>query len=318
MQLFHLHRAEPAHPAKVVAAKVHQHVVFSQLLFVGQKFDFQCLVLLVGLSAGAGTCQRKGVQHAVFQLDQRFRRGPGHLHIGAGEIEHIRRWVDGAQHPVGPQQTAFKGGRQPVGKHDLKDLALADGVLCLLHHPAVSRLVKKRLWFVQQSSGGFLLLGSGLQKLCQTVQPEDGFVIVRFQRVRLQRHIHDEHDLLPQVIKGNHLIEQHQVHILEILRVLRLCAGLWLTVAEVIVGKVAYKAAGEGGQVCKARAFVLGQNLPQHLRGVLCFKSEFPGLHHAIPAGDLHFGIQTQNGVAAPLFAGLGALQQVAVGGDVL
>lgn len=104
--------------------------------------------------------------------------------------------------PVGPQQTAFKGGRQPVGKHDLKDLALADGVLCLLHHPAVSRLVKKRLWFVQQSSGGFLLLGSGLQKLCQTVQPEDGFVIVRFQRVRLQRHIHDEHDLLPQVTKA--------------------------------------------------------------------------------------------------------------------
>jgi hypothetical protein len=70
----------------------------------------------------------------------------------------------------------------------------------------------------------------------------------------LTLHIHDEHDLLLQVIKGDHLIEQHQVHVLEILRVLRLCAAIWLTVAKVIVGKVAYKAAGEDGQVCKAWA----------------------------------------------------------------
>ena len=186
------------------------------------------------------------------------------------------------------------------------------------HHPAVGRFIKERPCFAQKPACWFLLRCSGLQQLCQLVQPQDGFVIVRFQRIRLQRHIHDQHDLLPQVVKGDHLIEQHQIHILEVLGVLCRGTGFGFAVAEVIIGEISHKAAGEGGQVCKARAFILRQNFPQRLRGGLCFKGQFPGLHHAIPAGDLHFRIKAEKGVAAPLFAGLGAFQQIAVGGDVL
>lgn len=97
-----------------------------------------------------------------------------------------------------------------------------------------------------------------------------------------------------------------------------LSAGNKGALAEVIIGEISHKAAGEGGQVCKTRAFILRQNFPQRLRGVLCFKGQFPGLHHAIPAGDFHFRVKAEKGVAAPLFAGLGTFQQIAVGGDIL
>ena len=41
-------------------------------------------------ATGAGAGQRKGVKHAVFQLDQSFGGSTGRLHVGAGQIEHIR------------------------------------------------------------------------------------------------------------------------------------------------------------------------------------------------------------------------------------
>ena len=144
------------------------------------------------------------------------------------------------------------------------------------------------------------------------------FVIVRFQRIRLQRHVHDQHDLLPQVVKCDHLIEQHQVYVLEVFGVLCRGTGFGFAVAEVIIGEISHKAAGEGGQVCKARAFILRQNFPQRLRGVLRFKCEFSGLHAAVLACDLHFRVKAEKGVAAPLLTGLGTFQQIAVGGDIL
>ena len=193
-----------------------------------------------------------------------------------------------------------------------------DGVLCLFHHCAVGIFVKQGLCFAQQPARRFLLRGAGLQQLCQLVQPQDGFVVVRFQCVRLQRHIYDQHDLLPQVVEGNDLVEQHQVHVLEVLGVLRFGAGFGFAVAEVIVGEISHKTPGEGRQIGEARALVLRQNFPQRLRGVLRCKGELSGLHPAILTGDLHLRVKAQEGIAAPLFAGLGAFQQVAVSGDVL
>ena len=66
-------RAEAADLAQVVAPQVHQHVVLGQLLFVGKKLLFKRLVLLVGFAPRPRARQREGVQHAVLQLDQRFR-----------------------------------------------------------------------------------------------------------------------------------------------------------------------------------------------------------------------------------------------------
>ena len=167
------------------------------------------------------------------------------------------------------------------------------------------------------SKSGTASGGAGLQQLGQLVQPPDGFVVVGFQVFRIQRHIHDEHDLLPEVVKGDDLIEEHQVHILEVLGVLGLGAGFRFAVAQIIVGEVPHQTAREGGEVLEPRAFVLRQDLPQDLRGVPGLKGQLPGLHHAVPAGDLHLRVQAQEGVPAPLFAGLGAFQQVAVGGNV-
>ena len=103
-------RAELADLAQVIAAQVHQHVVLGQLLLVGQQFLFQSLVLLVGLAAGPGTGQGEGVEHAVLQLHQRLRGGPGHLHVRPGEVEHVGGGVRGPQDAVGVQQASRQKG----------------------------------------------------------------------------------------------------------------------------------------------------------------------------------------------------------------
>ena len=73
VQLFHPDRPEAADLAEVVASEVHQHIVLSQLLAVGEQLRLQGPVLLGGLSPRPGAREREGVQHAVLQLDQRLR-----------------------------------------------------------------------------------------------------------------------------------------------------------------------------------------------------------------------------------------------------
>ena len=82
VKLLHPDRAEAADLAEVVAAQIHQHIVLGQFLFVGQQLRFQRLVLRLCPTPWPGPGQRKGVQHAVFQLQQRFGGGAGHLRVG--------------------------------------------------------------------------------------------------------------------------------------------------------------------------------------------------------------------------------------------
>ena len=80
---FYLDRTNLADFADVVAAKIHQHIVFRQLFFVVQQLLLQRFVLFLGFAARSGSRQREGVQHAVFQLGERFRRSARDLHIVA-------------------------------------------------------------------------------------------------------------------------------------------------------------------------------------------------------------------------------------------
>ena len=76
--------------------------------------------------------QQFGFQRFVFL----FRFAP---RSGTGQWERV-------------QQTSLKGSAEPVGEHDLKNIALPDIVFCLLHHIAIGLTVKQRCHFAQQLS----------------------------------------------------------------------------------------------------------------------------------------------------------------------
>ena len=314
VQALDLDAAELADLAQVIAAQVHQHVVLGQLLLVGQQLLFQGLVLCVGLAAGPGPGQGEGVEHAVLQLHQRLRGGTGHLYVRPGEVEHVGGGVRGPQDAVGIQQRPGEGGAEPVGEHDLEDIPLPDIMLCPLDHGAIRRLVKQRGHGAEQTAR-LVLLGRALQEqLPELLQLHDGLVVARL-RV-LQGHVHDEDDLLLHVVKGDDLVKEHQVHVLEGLGVLRVHAGGRFAVGQVVVREVADQAPGEGGQIVKLGAFVLAQDLPQLGGGVFRVEAQVPHLHLAPDAGDLQFRVIAQKRIPAPLLPLHHGLQHVAVRGD--
>ena len=118
----HLDAAQRADAPDVVAAQIHQHVVLGPLLFVRQQFPFQPAILRLRPPPGPGARQGEGVQHAVLQLHQGFRRRTGDLHIVAGEVEHVGGGVLRAQRPVDVEHAALRPGGQRIGKHHLEDV----------------------------------------------------------------------------------------------------------------------------------------------------------------------------------------------------
>ena len=256
------------------------------------------------------------MQNPVFQLHQGLWRCASHFHIGAGEVEHIGRGVDGAEDAVGIEQAALKGGAEPVGQDDLEDVPLSDVYLGTLHHGAELRLVEQGRHFPQQLPARLLLLLPVPQQLRQLVQLQHCLVVAYFHVI--QGHIDDEDDLLTGVVEGDDLIKEHQVHILKRLTVLHRTLDRWLAVGQVVVGEVAHQTAGEGGQVVKSGTFVVGQNLAEVVGGVVGVYLEIPRPQLAVDALHLQLGIKPQEGVPPPFLVGQSGLQQVAVGGDVL
>ena len=315
MQLFDLHRSKAADLAQIIAPQIHQHIMLGQFLFIGQQVTLQRRILRLGLAARPGTGQWEGMQHAVLQLDKGFGRGTCHLDIGAGKIEHVGRWIDGAQHPIGPEQAALKRCRQPVGQNDLKNIALINMMARLFDHGAVGSLVKQRRHLAQQTTGAFPAFLTAAQKLCHPRKLQQRLIVVRFQVI--QCHIGNQDDLLAAVVKGNDLVKEHQIDILEGFRIHCRRAGLRLTVAEIIVGEVTHKAAGKGRQPRQTRAFIPCQYLAQHRRGVFGLHRHIPRAQRTVHAGDLQLWVIAQKGIPAPFFIGLCRLQQIAMGRDI-
>lgn len=166
VQLFDLHGSKAADLAQIIASQIHQHVMLGQFLFICQQVTLQRYILRLGLAARPGTGQREGMQHAVLQLDKGFGRGPCHLDIGARKIEHVGRWIDGAQHSIGSEQAALKRCREPVGQDDLKNIAFINMTACLFDHGAVGSLIKQRRHLAQQTTGTLPAFLAAAQKFC--------------------------------------------------------------------------------------------------------------------------------------------------------
>ena len=128
-----------------------------------------------------------------------------------------------------------------------------------------------------------------------------------------QPHIGDEDDLLLHVVKGDDLIEEHEIHVPEPLGILGGPVRRRLAVKKVVIGKVAYKTAGEGWQVIRTRAFVIRKYLPQHGGRVPCLDFHMAGGELSVHTGNAHFRIAAQKCVPPPFLALLRRFQQIAV-----
>ena len=254
VQLFDLHRAEFADLAEVIAPEVDEHVVLGKLLFVVQQALFKRLVLLVRFAARTGPREGKGVQHTVFELDERFGRRARDLNVGAGKVEHVRRGIDGAQHAVGVEQAPLERRAQAVREYDLKDIALADVVLGGFDHRAELLFGEERCDFAEEPPRRFLLLFAGFEERDELLKLELCLVVADLDVA--ERHVDDEHDLLPHMVEGDDLVKEHQIDILEAVLVLLAAADARLAVFEIIVRKIPHEPAGEGGEVVEAGASV--------------------------------------------------------------
>ena len=124
------------------------------------------------------------------------------------------------------------------------------------------------------------------------------------------------------MIKGNYLVKKHQIHIAEILYCLVGKLQFWLTVFDIIVGKISYQATGKCRHIFQHRAFVFFQDLADsisrmfHLLYGFFFASvlvDLPDLKSSVCTGDLHGWLISQEGIAAPYLCLAGTFQKIAV-----
>ena len=124
------------------------------------------------------------------------------------------------------------------------------------------------------------------------------------------------------MVKGDHLVKKHQIHVPEILYCLVGKLQLRLAVLDVIVGKISYQTSGKGRHIFQHRAFVFFQDLADsisrmfHLLYGFFFASvlvDLPDLKSSVCTGDLHGWLISQEGIAAPYLCLAGTFQKIAV-----
>ena len=258
----------------------------------------------------------EGVQHAVPELHQGLRRCACHLDVASGEVEHVGRRVGGPQHPVDVQQASVHLRLQTVGEHDLEDVALADVLLGPHDHGAVLLLGEERCEVGSQPDGDML---PGLPVLYYLHHGVDDGARLRVVPPAGQDVGYDR-DRLPEVVEGDHLVEEHQIGVLEPLVVSGVYPQAGLCVLDVVVGEVSDQAAGERWHVLHSRAPVAGQHVPDHVRGMLVRDDLLPFVgrhgHCSLGADDVQKRVEPQERVPSPALPVLDALQDVAVAVD--
>ena len=188
-------------------------------------------------------------------------------------------------------------------------------VLGALYHGAVALFVKQWRNLSGQVARLVLAGHSGPDELLQMFQLQHRLVIVLLQVCEL--HVDNQDNFLLEVVKGNHLVKEHQVHVLKILRVLPIQAEGGLRILQIVIGEIPHQPPGEGGQVVKAGAPVLFQYLPDVLPRVTALKGQHPHFHPSVLAGKLQSGIKSQKGVPSPFLPVRHRFQQIAVTGNV-
>ena len=241
----HLDTAELRYPAYVISSQIHQHAVFGKLFRVREKFLLQCLVLLLRFPSGPCPRERKCVQHSAFELHQGLRRRACDLKIRACEVKHVRGRVHGPKYTVCVQQASLKFRLQPVRQHHLKDVPLENVPLCLFNHHAELIFREERTHRRGHFPRNNISHCPSADQLSHVSELKHGPVVGCLKNLLVLRqfHIHDKNQLLPIVVEADHLVKQHQVDILEALRVPGVKVKPPLRIFQVVVGEVPYQPA---------------------------------------------------------------------------
>ena len=145
-------------------------------------------------------------------------------------------------------------------------------VLCLFHHFAVFLFLKKRLEIGEAVSGLRFCRLSVPDQVSHLLQLEQSVIVFRIQVI--QTDVNNQNDLLAVVVKGNHLVEQHQVNILESLGVHGVQMKRGFCIFQIIIGEITNQPAGERGKVVKAGTLVLLQDLTDKVSRIFGIEGE--------------------------------------------
>ena len=242
--------------------------MFGQFFFISQKLFFQFFVFRFTGSSWTGSSQRKGTENPVFQLYQCFWGSACDLQIRTGEIEHIRRWIQGAENSVGLKQAALKGSTEAVGKYNLKNVSFMDSLLCFFNHIAEGILVKHGGNISKKFSRKILFFFTIFQKLCQMFQLQNSLVVAD---LRISKgNIDHKDNFLPDMVKGNYFIKEHQIQILEGIVCSVVAADRRLAVSKIVIGKISYQSSCKRRKIIKTRTFVFTKYLAKNGRWLIC------------------------------------------------
>ena len=173
-------------------------------------------------------------------------------------------------------------------------------VLCFFHHCAELLLIKQGCDLTCQPSGGFTLLSAVFQKIAELGKLHDRLVVADL--CVIERHIDDENNFLPKVIKGDYLIKQHQIDVLEVLGILGVTFHARFAVGKIVIGKIADQATREGRQIIKTWAFIAAEDLSEVCGRIICFDLQAAEPHFPFYAGDLHLRLKAEKGIPSPCF----------------
>ena len=170
--------------------------------------------------------------------------------------------------------------------------------LCLLNHAAELFPAKQRRHLPGKPSSRFLFLCAVTEKICKLLDFHYRFIVAGFYIG--EPHIHDQDDLLPDVIKGNNLVKQHQVNIFESFCILHTAAHGRFAVSQIIVRKISYEPSRKGRKIVKTGTPIIGKDLTQIIRRLIRFYLQIARFHLAVNAGDLHLRIKSQERIPPP------------------
>lgn len=202
--------------------------------------------------------------------------------------------------PVSVQQAAFKGSAQAVGEYDLKNISFPDMMFGFFHHGAELFSVEQRSYFTQQAAAGFLFFLTCPDEFLEPSELQHRLVISDLDVV--ERHIHDEDQLLAKIIESDDFVEQHQIHIFEILRIFRAAADSRFSVSQVFVREIACETSCKRGEIIKAGAFIISENLTEIFGGIFGSEPETSDLHLAVSACDFQLRVRSRETYSVPIF----------------
>ena len=138
-----LHRAGGGDAPDVVAPEIDEHDVLGDLLGVVQQLLLELEVVALHGAARTRARDRPHGHLATFDLHEELRRRAEQLAPAEPQVEMIRRRRGGAKRPVEGESVAV-GKLEPLGQHDLDDVARVHVFLRAAHHRLVLRLLEVR------------------------------------------------------------------------------------------------------------------------------------------------------------------------------